>query len=348
MLDHSTGESDASFEARLYTKAEGGYVNCNLCSFRCHIGEGKRGVCGVRENRGGTLYTLVYNKLIASGSDPVEKKPLFHFMPGSRSYSIATVGCNFHCLHCQNSEISQMPGDKKIILGEDVTPKEIISAALAGGCQSISYTYTEPTIFFEYAADCAMLAKERGLKNIFVSNGYMTPECIIEAATFLDAVNIDLKSFDDATYKKVCRASLAPVLASIELMREKGIWVEITTLIIPTINDSDEELTGIAKWIAKTDKTMPWHISAFYPTYKLTDLPRTPVSTLTRAREIGLTEGLRYVYTGNVPGDEGESTFCYNCNALLISRFGFEVGRNRVTDSKCPECGAEIDGVFTE
>ena len=167
--------NETSFEARLYTKGEAGYVTCNLCSFRCRIADGKRGVCGVRENRGSTLYTLVYNKLIASSSDPIEKKPLFHFMPGSRSYSIATVGCNFHCLHCQNSEISQMPSDKKIILGEDVTPKEIVNAAVAGRCRSVAYTYTEPTIFFEYAADCAVLARERGLKNIFVSNGYMTP-----------------------------------------------------------------------------------------------------------------------------------------------------------------------------
>ena len=266
-------------------------------------------------------------------------------MPGSRSYSVATVGCNFHCLHCQNSDISQMPHDsRKLILGEEVTPDEVVSAAVASGSQSVAYTYTEPTIFFEYAADCALLARERGLKNIFVSNGYMTPECIEEASSFLDGANIDLKSFDDDTYKKVCKARLAPVLASIELMRNTGIWVEITTLVIPTINDSDRELTNIAKWIARTDKTMPWHISAFHPTYKLTDLPRTPVETLTRAREIGLAEGLRYVYTGNVPGDEGESTFCYNCKNLIISRFGFEVESNRVTDSKCPDCGAGIDG----
>ncbi len=346
MSVQSPGKSEASFEARLYTKADGGYVDCNLCSFRCHIKDGKRGVCGVRENRGGTLYTLVYNKLIASSTDPIEKKPLFHFMPGSRSYSIATVGCNFHCLHCQNSEISQMPADRKIILGEEVTPAEIVSSALNTGCRSIAYTYTEPTIFFEYASDCAVLAKELGLKNIFVSNGYMTPECIEEAAGFLDAANIDLKSFDEATYMKVCKARLAPVLASIELMRKKGIWVEITTLVIPTINDSDEELTSIARWIAKTDKTMPWHISAFHPSYKLMELPRTPVDTLTRARKIGFAEGLRYVYTGNIPGDEGESTFCYNCKSLLISRFGFEVGRNSVTEGRCHECGVEIDGVF--
>lgn len=332
-------------EARLYKKADNNGVDCFLCAFHCHIAEGKTGVCGVRENRGGTLYTLVYRKLISSCVDPIEKKPFFHFQPGSRSFSVATVGCNFRCLHCQNYEISQMPRDHHQIIGEDVSPEAIVEAALRDNCSSIAYTYTEPTIFFEYAYDTAILAKEQGLKNVFVTNGYMTGECLDALDGTLDAANVDLKSFDDKTYKKVCGARLAPVLDSIEKMREMGIWVEVTTLIIPTINDSEAELRKIAQWIFKTDKKMPWHISAFYPTYKLLDKPRTPVSIIDRAREIGLQEGLRYVYTGNVPGDKGESTYCYNCKEMIIERYGFQVVKNIVEDSKCPKCGALIDGV---
>ncbi len=332
-------------EAWLYGRAEGGKVDCRLCSFRCHIAEGKSGICGVRENRGGVLYSLVYGKLIAEHIDPVEKKPLFHFQPGSSSYSIATVGCNFRCLHCQNFEISQMPKGRGEILGADAKPDEIVLEAMESGCSSISYTYTEPTIFFEFAYDVGVEARAMGLKNIFVTNGYMTRECLDEARGMLDAANVDIKAFSEDFYKKVCGARLAPVLESIEYMRSIGVWVEVTTLIIPTLNDSDDELRGIARWIYRTDKAMPWHISAFHPTYKLTGIERTPASTLERARKIGLEEGLRYVYTGNIPGLSGESTYCYNCKELLIDRFGFAVRKNRVVDSKCPACGSAVDGV---
>ena len=332
-------------EARLYNKTEKKYVHCFLCAHHCKIADGKRGICGVRENKGSTLSTLVYGKVIAEHIDPIEKKPFFQFQPGSRSYSIATVGCNFRCLHCQNFDISQMPKDQKQILGEDVTPEEVVHEALETGCQSISYTYTEPTIFFEFAYDCMRLAKEKGLKNNFVTNGFMTKECLDEMKGLLDAANVDVKAFTEEFYKRVCGARLAPVLESIEHMRKLGIWVEITTLIIPTQNDSEDELRQIAKWIYKTDKTMPWHLSAFYPTYKLNNLPRTPVSIIDRAREIGFEEGLLYVYTGNVPGDPGESTYCYNCKKKIIERFGFDVRKNMVKDSKCPHCGVKIDGV---
>ncbi len=332
-------------EARLYNKREGNGVDCFLCAFHCRIAEGKTGICGVRENQSGTLYTLVYRKLISSCVDPIEKKPFFHFQPGSRSFSVATVGCNFRCLHCQNSEISQMPRDHHQVIGEDVSPEALVEAALRDSSSSIAYTYTEPTIFFEYAYDTAMLAKEQGLKNVFVTNGYMTGECLDELEGILDAANVDLKSFDEGTYKKVCGARLAPVLDSITKMREMGIWVEVTTLIIPTINDSEAELRNIAKWIFKTDKKIPWHISAFFPTYKLLDKPRTPVSIIDRAREIGLEEGLRYVYTGNVPGDKGESTYCYNCKEMIIERYGFQVVENSLKDGKCPKCDVVIDGI---
>ncbi len=333
-------------EARLYRQAEGGAVDCYLCEFLCHIKDGKAGVCGVRENAGGVLYTRVYGRLIAEHVDPIEKKPLFHFQPGSNSYSIATVGCNFRCLHCQNAEISQMPREQKRILGEKVSPEEVVAEAYESGCSSISYTYTEPTIFFEFARDTGALAREKGIKNVFVTNGYMTSQCLDEMKGILDAANVDVKAFTESFYRKVCGAKLAPVLKSVEYMRQLGIWVEITTLVIPTLNDSEDELRNIAKWIYKTDKSMPWHISAFHPAYKLPDIPSTPASTLERAREIGLEEGLRYVYTGNIPGIKGESTFCYNCKTLLIERYGFTIKKNIINEEgKCPRCGAGIDGI---
>lgn len=332
-------------EARLYEKADKNIVNCHLCAHRCKIVEGKKGICGVRENRDGNLYTLVYGKVIAQNIDPIEKKPLFHFQPGSPSYSIATVGCNFRCLHCQNYDISQMPKDNKKIFGEDVTAEEVVEMASKAGCKSIAYTYTEPTIFFEFAYDCMRLARNKGIKNVFVTNGFMTKECLNELDGILDGANVDVKAFTEEFYRRVCGARLAPVLESVEHMKQLGIWVEITTLVIPTQNDSEDELRQIAKWIHKTDKKMPWHISAFYPTYKMNNLPRTPVSILDRAREVGFEEGLRYVYTGNVPGDPGESTYCYNCKERIIHRFGFAVEENLIKDSKCPHCGAEIDGV---
>ncbi len=333
-------------EARLYTKEQDRKVTCNLCSFRCRIANGKKGICGVRENRDGTLYSLVYGRLIARHIDPIEKKPLFHFQPGSRSYSIATVGCNFRCLHCQNYDISQMPKDEKRIIGDVVSAHDVVDEAYRTGCASISYTYTEPTIFFEYAQDCGRLAKDRGIKNVFVTNGYMTKECLDELKGILDGANVDLKSFKEDFYKKICGARLSPVLDSIEYMREMGIWVEVTTLVIPTLNDSEEELRDIARWIYRIDRNMPWHISAFYPAYKMTHIKRTPREIIDRAREIGLEEGLRYVYTGNIPGDPGESTYCYRCGKVVIERYGFAVTKNLVKDSLCPYCDTEIHGLW--
>lgn len=332
-------------EARLYRQAEKGYADCYLCSFRCHIADGKTGVCGVRKNEGGILYSLVYGRLIAEHIDPIEKKPLFHFQPGTSSYSIATVGCNFRCLHCQNSEISQMPKDAKRILGSEASPEEVVNEAYETGCSSISYTYTEPTIFFEFAYDTGVIAKEKGLKNVFVTNGYMTEECVTELKGVLDAANVDVKSFSEVFYKKTCGATLKPVLDSVERMRAAGIWVEITTLVIPGHNDGEDEIRAIAKWICSVDNSMPWHISAFHPAYKMSNVPPTPVETIVRARDIGLTEGVRYVYTGNVPGIKGESTYCHNCKGTLIERIGFTVKKNEIKDSKCPKCGSLAAGV---
>jgi len=284
-------------EALFYKKLENNKVHCELCAHNCTVADGKRGVCGVRENQQGSLYTLVYGKIAASNIDPIEKKPLFHFLPGSSSYSISTVGCNFRCLFCQNYGISQSPREKHIIEGEDVEPKAVVEAALASGCQSISYTYTEPTIYFEYAQDIAILAKEKGLKNVFVSNGFMNPPVAEAAATFLHADNVDLKSFRDDYYRKICGGRLQPVLDTLKLLKKLGVWVEVTTLVIPGLNDSKEELTEIASFIktGMSDDT-PWHVSGFYPTYKMTDRPPTPPDSLIKAREIGLEIGLKYVY----------------------------------------------------
>lgn len=332
-------------EAMFYTRESDNHVRCGLCRFRCLIGDGKRGICGVRENHDGMLYSMVYGKLCAEHVDPIEKKPLFHVMPGSKSYSIATVGCNFHCQHCQNYDISQV--DKNMaIRGVERTPQQIVQQAIDSECSSISYTYTEPTIFFEFAYDTARLAREAGLKNIFVTNGYISSEALATIAPFLDAANIDLKGFSEDFYKRIVHASLSEVLDSIIEYRKQGIWIELTTLIIPGLNDSDSDLQGIASFIVTNlGIDTPWHVSQFYPTYKLIDRPRTPVATLRRAREIGIAAGLRYVYEGNVPGEGGENTFCPSCSTTLIKRYGYIIESNRISKGVCPDCGTVIAGV---
>lgn len=332
-------------EALFYQKKDKGSVQCGLCNHRCVIKEGKRGVCGVRENREGILYSLVYGRCISQSVDPIEKKPLYHFHPGSESFSVATAGCNFQCRHCQNYSISQMPRDQKKITGDDVSPQKIVEAAKFYNCTSIAYTYTEPTIYYEYAYDIAVLAHEEKIKNVFVTNGYITPEALRNIQPYLDGANVDLKSFSDEFYQKICGARLQPVLDSLILYKELGIWLEVTTLIIPGYNDSDEELKKIAEFICSLGAETPWHISAYYPTYKLTDQPRTSVQSLRRAREIGLETGLRYVYEGNIPGEKGENTYCYSCGNLLIDRSGFSISQYQITDAKCPECGAKMDGI---
>ncbi len=333
-------------EAYLYEKMDGERVRCFLCNHRCLIKEGAKGICGVRENRDGTLVSLVYEKVIARHVDPIEKKPLFHFLPASNSFSIATVGCNFKCLFCQNADISQMPADHDRIWGEDMTPDTIVNEATASRSATIAYTYTEPTIFFELAVDTARLAVSRGVKNIFVTNGYMTEECLKEMYPDLHGANVDLKSYSDSFYKEQCGAKLEPVLKSIEIMRDMGIWVEVTTLLIPGLNDSVEELRGIAKFLKGLSPDIPWHISRFHPTYHLTTISPTPPGSIRRATEIGYEEGLRYVYSGNLPGDNGEKTFCHECGELLIDRFGFSIRKNRIKNHHCPKCSTEIPGIW--
>jgi len=333
-------------EAMLYEKLSDAKVQCNLCNHRCTIKDGNYGICGVRQNVDGSLFSLVYDRIVSSHIDPIEKKPLFQFYPGSRSYSIATVGCNFTCRHCQNADISQFPREKKgYIVGDTMGPEEIAREADSSGCKSIAYTYTEPTVFFELAYETAKIAQGRGIKNIFVTNGFMTPEALREISPYLDGMNIDLKAFTERFYKEICGARLEPVLDNIKLAKKLGIWVEVTTLIIPTLNDSQDELRQIAEFIRGVDQDIPWHISQFYPTYKMTALTRTPIETLHMAREIGVKAGLHNVYEGNVPGRGNENTYCYNCGTLLIERWGYSIGKNVIEDGRCPSCKSPIAGV---
>jgi len=286
-------------KAMFYTPLPENAVRCNLCNHRCKIKDGKRGICGVRENRDGKLYSLVYGKIVAEHIDPIEKKPLFNFLPGSRVFSIGTVGCNFRCKHCQNFDISQYPHEHRgKIIGQDRSPEQIVAAAKAAGCETIAYTYTEPTIFYEFAYDTAILAQKEGIKNVFVSNGYMSAESVREIKPYLDAINIDVKAFTDNSYKELCGARLKPVLKTIQLMKELGIWLEVTTLIIPGLNDSEQELRNIARFVKSIGQEVPWHVTQFYPAYKLMDRPPTPIATLRQARDIGIKEGLRLCLRG--------------------------------------------------
>ncbi|MEN6483762.1 MAG: AmmeMemoRadiSam system radical SAM enzyme [Syntrophobacteraceae bacterium] len=332
-------------EALFYRSLDEGRVSCFLCEQRCVIHPGKRGKCGVRENREGTLWSLVYGKLLARNIDPIEKKPLFHFQPGTRSYSIATAGCNFRCLFCQNSDISQAPHESKMLFGYDTPVEEVVLSAKHAGCASISYTYTEPTIFMEYAMDTARAARSHGLKNVFVTNGFMTAEALDEVAPWLDAANVDLKAFTDDFYSRQCGARLQPVLDTLQRMKKLGIWLEVTTLIIPGLNDDPSELRSLAEFVTSLGPNTPWHVSRFHPTYRLLDRPSTPARTLQTAREIGLKAGLRYVYTGNIPGDEGESTYCHACRNLLIERFGFSIAVRGLRNGTCTLCGAPASGI---
>ena len=357
-------------EAQFYERLRENAVRCTLCPHDCRIRDGGRGACAVRFNAGGVLYTLVYDKVVSREIDPVEKKPLFHFLPGSRAYSIATVGCSLRCAFCQNWEISQWPKEmlprgfapgergqaaaplcpqlvaiEDAVLGERVTPYQIVDSALATGCRSIAYTYTEPTVFYELAFDTAALARARGLKNIFVTNGFISEAPLRRLATVLDAANVDLKFFNPESYKRISRARLEPVLDAIRLYRALGVWVEVTTLVIPGINDSEDELRRIAEFVASVGREVPWHVSQFYPAWKMLDRPVTPVETLRRAADLGREAGLRYVYEGNVPGEKGENTYCPGCRALLIRRRVYRVLGDRVRGGRCPECGFRIDGV---
>lgn len=333
-------------EALLYDSLDEGRVRCRLCAHQCLIKPDRTGLCGVRLNQKGRLMSLVYGRAISANVDPIEKKPLFHFLPGTTSLSIATVGCNFSCLFCQNHDISQMPRDEGRIVGGSLPPDQVALQALQSRCASISYTYTEPTIYFEYALDTAKEASKAGLKNVFVTNGYMTPETLDMIGPDLHAANVDLKAFTDEFYKKQCGAKIEPVKESIARMKAMGVWVEVTTLLIPGLNDGDGELTALAEWLVGVGPDIPWHISRFHPTYRLTQVKATPTAAIHRAREIGLKAGLHHVYSGNIWGDEGEKTYCRQCGGLLIDRVGFSVAANHIRDGMCPACRTPAAGFW--
>jgi pyruvate formate lyase activating enzyme len=321
-------------EALLWKK-EGKHIRCFLCNRKCLIADGKRGQCGVRENQSGKLIALTYGKPCSIAVDPIEKKPFNNFWPGSRALSIATVGCNFHCGFCQNWQISQ--AKPEAFPTKFVPPEEIIKLTLENNCQGIAYTYTEPTIFFEYCNDIAKLAVKEKLYNIFVTNGYMSQD-MLKMAKWLDAANVDLKSFSDKFYKDICGGiKLQPILDNIKWMNKHKIHVELTTLLIPGLNDSDDELRQLVEWIASVDKKIPIHFSRFHPDYKMMDYEITSESTLLKAHKLAKEAGLRYVYVGNIMGTQLESTFCPKCNHLLIQRVGFSILKTDLKGNKCPD-----------
>ena len=324
---------------------EGDAVRCVACAHRCLIRPGRAGICRVRGNCDGRLVTEVYGQAVAANADPIEKKPLFHVYPGTVAFSIATRGCNFHCLHCQNWTISQVERDGRTVPAFQMPPKAVVAAALASGSRSIAYTYTEPTVFIEYVVDTARLAAQAGLANVLVTNGYQTPETLDVLAPLIQAANVDLKSFDDRFYRKVLGARLAPVLETLVGMRRRGIWVEVTTLLIPGLNDDPNELSRLAGWIAaELGPETPWHVSRFFPTYRLTDLDPTPEATIVRAVEVGRAAGLRHVYSGNL-ADGDEDTRCAECGETLIRRRGFQAVQAGLVDGLCGRCGHSLAGI---
>ena len=329
-------------KAELYTK-KNSYVFCHLCAHGCRITPGARGLCAVRENRDGMLHSLVYGRVAAEKADPVEKKPLYHYKPGSRTWSIATRGCNFRCRHCQNYSLSQVQV-KEGTEGHYRAPEDVVAMAQAAVCGSISYTYSEPTVFFEFMKDCARLAKEVGLDNLMVSNGYMERAACQQIAPLLDAANIDIKAFSDGFYENICGARLGPVLDTVRVLHELGVWLEITTLIIPGLNDSEDELKKLAQFLVGISPDIPWHLSAFHPAFKLTYVPTTPVETLQRSRAIGLAEGLRYVYLGNVHHLGVADTQCPVCRKTVASRSRSQINIAGIRHGKCAHCAAIIAG----
>jgi pyruvate formate lyase activating enzyme len=339
-----------------------GKVRCRACNHYCMIEEGHAGYCGVRANENGKLRLIVYGRPCAAWADPIEKKPLFHFLPGSLSYSIGTLGCNFSCEFCQNYDISQAPQEarkkdpggwreyfERMVKGyQEMPPAKVVENAISSGCKSIAFTYNEPTIFSEYAIDIMDAGRDKGLKSVYVTNGYESPECWDALSGKLDAANIDLKAFTNKFYQKLCKVELEPVLESIKTASRMGIHIEITTLIIPGWNDGDDELQSIAKFLRDIDPDMPWHVTAFSPHYKMKDTPPTEPETLLRAKAIGLEEGLRHVYVGNVPMSyqDHESTHCPSCSKIVLKRSGFALVENNLIDGKCRFCKEKIKGVW--
>ncbi|ELP88952.1 hypothetical protein EIN_491010 [Entamoeba invadens IP1] len=341
----------------IYRKLDNGKVQCLACNRYCVIPPGQTGVCAVRENVDGVLRLIVYGKVIGPGPSPVEKKPMFHFLPGTQTYSLATIGCNFTCKFCQNWDISQCAAQVRDAGGNYVgkiekygyamTAEDVVKEAIKEKCPAIAYTYNEPTVFLEYALDVARIAKAKGLKNIFVTNGYESKEAIEAMKGLIDGMNIDLKGFTDKFYSDLAGTHLEPVKKTIRLARESGIWVEVTTLIIPGQNDSEKELKELAEFLVNVDPNMPWHISAFHPDYLMDNIPPTPVSTLRMAYDIGKTAGLHHIYVGNVSDPSREATYCKKCGEMLVKRSRFRsVILDSFVDGVCTKCGTPCDGVW--
>ena len=331
-------------KALLWTVA-GDVVECQLCNHFCKIRDGRKGLCQVRKNVDGQLLSLNYGKLIAAHIDPIEKKPLFHFLPGSHSYSIAATGCNLRCSWCQNWDISQFSNRNDPDRLAFIAPEQVVKAALQSGCHSISYTYTEPTIFYEYARDVSLLARQAGLKNVWVSNGYMSGQMLDEYMPLMDAINVDIKAFDESIHHKFTGAHLQPILDNCQVLKKAGVWLEVTTLLIPEINDTREQIEGLAAFIANAlGVDTPWHISRYYPQPQFQEIPATPPETILRALKTGEEAGLHFVYAGNL--GRHEDTYCPVCGALLVARSSIWMSENKIVSGACPKCGTRIAGVW--
>jgi pyruvate formate lyase activating enzyme len=332
-------------DALLYEKKENKQVICHLCAHECHLMNGKLGACHVRKNIDGDLFSLNSNRVVAMNMDPIEKKPLYHFLPGSKSFSIAAMGCNFSCRFCQNHSISMIQTEDDI-RGDDISPEQLVAMALRNRAQSISYTYTEPTVFFEMMLATAKLARKAGLKNVLVSNGYLTHQALTMLGPFLDAANIDLKSFSDVFYRKYCSARLKPVLETISTLKNMNIWVEVTTLLIPDLNDDRNEISRLVGFLYELDAAIPWHVSRFFPQYELTDIPVTSVNSIYEILQIGVDKGLKFLYGGNIADSYWNDTHCPQCHEILIKRSGYCSESTGLQDGNCRFCGVQIPGIW--
>jgi pyruvate formate lyase activating enzyme len=333
-------------EAMFYKKLEGNLVQCQLCPRTCLLREGQTGVCRARKNIGGKLYSLNYGKAVSVNLDPIEKKPFFHVLPASKTFSIAGAGCNLRCLYCQNWQISQVsPEDINYL---ELSPQEVVEKAIESGAQSIAYTYSEPTAFYEYMIETAKLAKEKGLKNLVVTAGYINPEPLKELCKYVDAIKVDLKGFNEDFYLNITQGTFQPILETMKIIKEKGIWLEIVNLIIPGLNDSEKEIRDLSLWIKENlSAEVPLHFSRFFPNFKMKNLPPTPIETIIRAREIAKEVGLKYVYTGNIRYPEGETTFCPESGQIAIERQGYFVVKNNLKENVCPS-GEKIPGIWSQ
>jgi len=337
---------DSLKEARYYVKLPGQRIRCELCPWQCMVEEGKRGICEVRENRKGIYYSLVYGHVVAQHLDPIEKKPFFHFLPSSTAFSIATVGCNFNCKYCQNWDIAQRRPEE--METPYISPEEIVRLAKRSGSDSVAYTYTEPVIFTEFVYDVSVEARKAGLRNVIISNGFISQKPLLDLTRVIDGYKVDLKAFEENFYRDIVEGMLQPVLDTLITLKAQNVWTEIVYLVVPTLNDQDASFRNMAKWVLKElGPDVPVHFSRFYPQYKLQKLPPTPTATLERAWNIAREVGLHYVYLGNIPGHPAENTYCPNCNKLLIRRRGFLVMENFLQNGRCSFCGQRIPGVWS-